>query len=104
MEEFIKDVQLDDIPAVYKSIATAIGAESFVRMAMVTGGLTIYIPKADTLIQAARDRKIIKEFNGSNYRELALKYNLSETWVRQVIDNDRMERDQCKLFGDAVNL
>lgn len=103
MDEFLQEVKLEDIPKGYQPIAMAIGVEAFVRLATITGGLTIYIPKADTLIQAARDRRIISEFNGSNYRDLALKYNLSETWVRTVIDHDRMEKNQGKLF-EAVNL
>ncbi len=103
MEEFIQDVKLEDIPQMYQRIVMAIGVESFVRLAMITGGLTIYIPKADTLVQAARDRQIISKFNGSNYRELALEYNLSETWVRNVIDQDRMEKNQGKLFDTAAN-
>lgn len=102
--EWLDEVKIEDIPIVNQTLAKTIGIEAFLKLAMAAGGTVLYVPKLDGLLQPARDRKIIKEFDGYNYKELAIKYNLSETWVRQVIQQDQMERDQGKLFEDVANL
>jgi Mor family transcriptional regulator len=102
LKEWTNEIKLEDFKE-HQALAKAIGVEAFIRLAMAAGGTVFYIPKADSLLQPARDRKIIKEFNGYNYKELAIKYNLSETWVRQVIQQDQLNKSQCKLFDDAVN-
>jgi Mor family transcriptional regulator len=50
------------------------------------GGLQIHMPSVRTLEIEARDAQIRREFDGSNYRELALKYGLDLRWVRKIID------------------
>lgn len=45
------------------------------------GGLNIYIPKTSPYAK----EKIVQEFNGGNYFQLAYKYNLSESSVRRVV-------------------
>lgn len=102
--ELIKEVKLEDLDDSYQLLAKAIGIEPLIRLAGVAGGTVLYIPKAESLLQHARDRRIIQEFNGYNYKELAVKYNLSETWVRQLIQQDQMAKDQLKLFGEVVNI
>jgi Mor family transcriptional regulator len=104
IKELLDDIKEEDIPVkgFGRFLAQNLGMEKFIELVSAAGGLTIYIPKADMLSQNARDRRIIKEFNGSNYKDLALKYNLSESWVRQVIQHDRDVKIQGKLFDEAA--
>jgi Mor family transcriptional regulator len=99
-EGIIREMKIEDIPPINQPLARQLGIETYIKLAQIAGGTTIYIPKADSLLQPARDRCIIKEFNGSNYKELAIKYNLSESWVRQVIQQDLDEKSQIKLFDN----
>jgi Mor family transcriptional regulator len=59
--------------------------------------MALYLPKLDALIRKIRDEKIRNEFNGGNYRELAIKYKLTEVWVRQIVD-EKIDSNQLTLF------
>lgn len=80
-------LMLENIPdGRCKIIAKTIGVENFLKMCLVSGGSTIYIPKPDAIMRPVRAAKIREEFNGFNYSELARKYSVTERWVRQLCD------------------
>lgn len=96
------DVQLEDLTPEYREIAEVIGLASALALVESRGGEKIYVPKAEMVSRHARDRKIRSEFDGGNYRELARRYHLTETWVRQIVAAtstgvDVIDR-QLKLF------
>ena len=37
----------------------------------------------------ARDREIVSEYNGFNHKELATKYNMSESYIRAIINRHK---------------
>ena len=78
------DLMLDDIEEPYKTIAEKIGVENLVKLTKQFGGMSIYIPKPDTLLRRSKYTQIKKEFNGYNHAQLARKYNLSEKWIRNI--------------------
>lgn len=77
-------LKLEDIEEPYKTIAQKIGVDNLVKLAKQFGGMSIYIPKPDTLLRQAKYTQIKKEFNGYNQAYLARKYNLSEKWIRNI--------------------
>ncbi|NLI14569.1 Mor transcription activator family protein [Pelotomaculum propionicicum] len=95
-----KEVTLEDLPESYKRIASIIGPENAIQLAMELGGSYLYIPKYDSVIKNVRDRMIRKEFTGFNVRDLAKKYCLSESWIRDILqDTIGSERgEQLKMF------
>ena len=103
--QLAKEVRLEDLrdahPATLQAIQ-AIGVDAFVEMSHATGGISIYVPKFESVIAAARDRIIIKEFDGSNYAELAIKYGISEVWVRQIINRQRVKENSISLFDEPA--
>jgi Mor family transcriptional regulator len=101
-EGWIKEVKTEDIPSEYRDLVDGIGLDAFLRLAYITGGNTIYFPKLDRLIQPARDRMIIKEYNGSNLKELVIKYELTDVWVRKIISEHFLAKNQIKLFDDIA--
>ena len=58
------------------------------------------IPKLDSLLRNIRDRRIRQEYDGTNTRTLALKYDVSESWVKRIasIDERGEIRGQTSLF------
>jgi Mor family transcriptional regulator len=102
LNRWINEVKAEDIPAEYQDLICGIGVEAFLKLAYIIGGNTIYFPKLDRLIQPARDRLIIKEYNGSNLKELAVKYDLTDVWVRKIINEHLLAKNQMKLFDEAV--
>lgn len=82
--------------------AQQISNELVIVMAQNWGGQLLYITKADGFLADERDIQIYKEFNGHNHAELALKYDLSVTWVYRIVKRmTEMERkrNQPDLFG-----
>lgn len=79
--------------AVYKEISEIIGLESTLKLYLrfkgqqVTFPVRLYNPH---LIQ----QNVIKEYDGSNIRELARKYDYSEKTIRRMI-RDSLEETEC---------
>lgn len=69
-----------------KELAETIGIEAYRKLVVNYGGSGIYINKIDTITRPERDDEIREKFNGSNYRELAKEYGLSETGIRKIIN------------------
>lgn len=87
--EFLKQIQIDDLPNNIRDIAYEIGLDATLKLVKICGGQAPYIPKIETCEQAAKHRVIYNEFKASRsdkiYSELALKYNYSESYTRNII-------------------
>ena len=73
--------------------------EAFRNLVRSFNGTSIYIPKIESLEKAVRDELIKEEFDGRNYRELALKYGLTETWIRNIVLDKAREIRQRPIDG-----
>lgn len=82
---------------IYREIAEKIGIENLIKLALLAGGAKLYIPKAESLIRPVRDLRIKSEFSGYNHLELAKKYNLSESWIREICGEGYL-KGQCSVF------
>lgn len=97
-------IQIEDLPASYREIAEEIGLWAAWRLMQIRGGEKIYIPKTDCIDAAVRNKAIRTEFNGANIRELARKYGLTETWIREILTETHIRSKsrpvctQLKLF------
>ena len=50
------------------------------------------------------EQKVLKEeFDGSNYKELALKYGLTETWIRNIV-LDKAKEIKARPIDGQMNL
>jgi Mor family transcriptional regulator len=95
--EWIKEISIEDLPESYQAIAQIVGLDNAIRLAEHLGGLAYYFPKIDALIAKKRDDAIRKEFNGANHKALARKYCLSEIWIRQIVQNDKDDKQPALL-------
>ncbi len=90
------EITIEDIDEQYRHIAETIGIKNFINLIKTLGGTSWYIPKLDTVLNEARKRKIKKEFNKYNRRELALKYGVSERTISYLTQENKNE--QLKLY------
>ena len=74
-----------DIPDSIKDIVDVIGMDSFKDLVKLAGGSNLYIPNESNLIKPIRNRKIKEEFKGS-YKDISVKYGISEVQVRNIIN------------------
>ncbi|MBI4822645.1 MAG: hypothetical protein HY805_00215 [Nitrospirae bacterium] len=77
MNDWLKEISINDLPEIYQEVARIVGLENAVRLSEIFKGQVVYFPMLESLIRAKRDEAIKREFNGKNYRELARKYGIS---------------------------
>lgn len=92
-----RQLSVEDLPLSYQEIAGIIGVENAVKLSGALGGLAYYFPQLETVLRKKRDEMIRREFTGANHRALAKKYNLSEVWIREIVEAKTIE-NQPSLF------
>jgi len=91
------EIKSEELPEPYRTISENIGVINTLKLARLYQGTGVYLPKLDNSLRRIRDDKIRKEFNGGNYKELAHKFKLTESWVREIINANR-NLDQISMF------
>lgn len=86
-KELIEGTQLKDIAERYQPVVNIIGVRKFVELAEYAAGDELYFPKPDSILAPARNRRIEREFNGDNMKELAEKYDLTIKQIAYILRN-----------------
>lgn len=100
--DLLDRVQIENLDEEQKSLAELIGLEAFKSLVRAFNGTSIYIPKIESLEKTVRDELIKEEFNGGNYKELALKFGLTETWIRNIVFNKAKEIKARPMEGQMT--
>lgn len=79
------DLKISDLPPQFANIANKLGIEKVKWLFEEFGGTSVYFPTEKMIYKESRDREIFNEFNGFNIKELASKYNMSESYIRAII-------------------
>ena len=89
MVDIEKIVSSEQLAGGKKELANVIGLEAYKKLVQHYGGSYIYINKSDTVVRSERNAEICEKFNGSNYNQLALEYNLTENRIRSILKQNR---------------
>lgn len=100
--DLLDRVQIENLDEEQKFLAELIGLEAFKSLVRAFNGTSIYIPKIESLEKTVRDELIKEEFNGGNYKELALKFGLTETWIRNIVFNKAKEIKARPMEGQMT--
>lgn len=100
MEIWSKNLKPEELPEPYKEMAKNIGIENTLKLVDLYQGAAIYFPKIEKVLIKIRDKNIRKEFNGGNYKELAIKYGLTERWIREIVSSNVL--DNQISFNDVI--
>ena len=82
-------LKLSDLPPQFENIAMRLGIEKAKWLFEEFGGTSVYFPTEKMIYKDARDREIISQFNGFNHKELAVKYDMSESYIRAIINRHK---------------
>ncbi len=82
-----------------RELAEIIGLEAYKRLIAHYAGSFVYVCKPDTVLKDIRDAEIRERFNGDNYRELAIAYNLAEATVRDIVAHKKKMLKQDPMEG-----
>jgi len=101
-DDWLDEVPLDELAESHRELVVAVGSlRHAIKISEAWGGVYRYIPKMDKALNALRNRRIRQAFTGCNHRELARKFNLSETWIRKILEQTAEADDrQASLFGE----
>lgn len=81
------DFKIDDIPCDLVAIAKFMGVDTFIDFCDKFGGNHIYFPSKKSILRNSRNREIKRSYNGSNIKELADKYDISQMHIKRIINN-----------------
>ncbi len=95
------ELTVEMLPEVYKELARVVGVNGLLSLTKEFGGIRLYIPKRDKLIRTIRDSNIRNEYPNMTYKELAIRYNLSESRVREIL-NDKEVDGQLNIFDISL--
>lgn len=80
----IKETEPDDLPKPYNDMARIIGIDHALKLAFHFGGTYQYLPKYSKATITLLKRLIPIEYEkGLDYKEIARKFGVSETLVRE---------------------
>lgn len=96
LSDIAAEITTECLPENYQEIARIAGVDAAVKLSQYLGGSRFYYPKIDSLIRKKRDERIRREFDGANHRELARRYDLTETRIRDIVQ--RKTPQQIDLF------
>lgn len=85
IQELITETTIEDIPDRYRGIVEITGIEVFAKLSEYAMGDELYFPKLESVIASARNRRIQKEYNGYNVKDLAEKYNLTTPAIGRIL-------------------
>lgn len=84
-KELAAELSINDIPDNYIPIAELIGLDNLILLCDYVKGDEIYLPQVDKILIPARNRRIRKEYDGYNKRELAQMYNLTIAQIGRIV-------------------
>lgn len=95
-----EDINVDELPEIYQTLAAIVGVEDMLKIAEVFGGgESVYFPAFAAIRRTVRNREIIAEFNGYNCKALAKKYGLTEMGIRAILKEEIERRSNEPIPG-----
>nr|WP_319491825.1 Mor transcription activator family protein [uncultured Desulfobacter sp.] len=89
----INDIQMDDLPEEFRAVARLIGMPAALALVNGFAGCQLYVPKLETLTRQQKHRRMYDDFQeNGNYKRVAVKYGLSESRTRQIVNGERRRR------------
>ena len=101
-------VQYEALSKDRQQVADLIGIENYEKLIEMYGGTWLYIPKPDTFERTDRNKRILDDFDGYNFKQLARKYGLTEVQIRTIVSEKTREirarplDGQTTLFHDST--
>lgn len=101
-DDLLDLITLDDLDEEQRQLAELIGLEAYKALINSYAGTYLYIPNADRYERIIRDRNIRAEFDGYNFKELAIKYGLTEIWIRRIVADEVKLRRAKPIDGQVT--
>lgn len=78
-------ITMEDLQEQHRMVAEVIGLDNMILLSEMFGGAAIYIPQKRELLKNHIYRVVSEEFDGTNIKKLAAKYDVSEATVYRIV-------------------
>ena len=88
MQDLIDSLTLDDIHTLsdeQQMLVDCVGLETYKKLLKEYSGVDFHVAKSENVTRAIRNRLIFEEFKGSNIKQLAVKFRMTERNVRIIL-------------------
>ncbi len=102
-EGILENLAMDDLQEKHREYAEVIGVENIIKLSETFGGSRFYIPKKQELVKNRIFRAISEEYDGTNIRELCMKYDVSESTVYKVV-KEKIAKGKKKSIPEQMSL
>lgn len=79
------NLKIEDVGDKVELLFEIVGEDKFLEIARMYGGNNVYVPTYKSVIRNARNREIIKRYNGVNASQLAKEYGMSVNQLKRII-------------------
>lgn len=93
--EILESLTIEDLQEQHRGIAEAVGVAGLVSLTEMFGGSSIYIPQKRELIKNRVYQNILKEYDGTNIKELTVRYDVCESTVYNIV-RDKIIKGSAK--------
>ena len=96
----LETLEVNELNQEQKELVDIIGLDAFKSLVQNYGGTNLYIPKMDTLERQKRNKRIRDEYyKGSTLKKLSLKYSLTETQIRSILNDIYIRKSEHVAVG-----
>ena len=78
-------VKIEDVGDKLEVLFEIVGKEHFLEIARMCGGNNVYIPTFKSVVRNARNREIVKRYNGVNANLLAKEYGMCVNQLKRIV-------------------
>lgn len=89
----LKNVESKHFNSIYQELIEVVGYESMIKLHEYYAGQYITFPKR-ILKESYIHKRIVEEYDGTNARELARKYEYSYSWIMKVLKKERENKEK----------
>lgn len=100
-KDLLEGLRLEDLEEQYRAIAEAVGLEGLKKLCDHFGGSSIYIPQRRKLIENRREAAIYREYDGTNIKQLAGRYGVSESTVYNIVRDRLVTKKGGNVLGQT---
>lgn len=103
-KEILSKLTMDDLEEQHRQIAEVIGIECLLKLAEHFSGSGIYLPQLKTLVMNKIHSTILDEYDGTNVRQLASKYQVSQSTVYNIVREKILKGSAKKQMPGQINI
>ena len=85
-----KKIKGENLNGSYSELASFLGVEAVLKIHSKYRGTQMFFP-VELFSRKFIREQIVNEYNGSNIRELAIKYGYTEKWIRKIVKENKIK-------------